>query len=214
LLVLNACSSPEDGTPSSPLSPINSSLASPLQPPSPTGEFPEEGLEDPAVVSALAADDLATWLGVDRAAVSILSTDQTAMTEGGPGCGPLGSGEQRGKTQGTEIVLRAKEREYVYQSDGERLLRCSDGADVMAVKRLFEMASSDLAAMLGVKAVEIELVQAEPQQWRNTSLGCPLPGMMYAQVITPGYRLTLAAGGKHYTYHTDSGQRFVRCEAE
>jgi hemin uptake protein HemP len=35
--------------------------------------------------------------------------------------------------------------------------------------------------------------------------------MMYMQVITPGYRVTLEHDGQHYTLHTDRGRRAVRC---
>jgi hypothetical protein len=80
------------------------------------------------------------------------------------------------------------------------------------VKNLVQLARADLAAALNIKADDVELMDVEPVQWRDTSLGCPLPGMMYAQVITPGYRLTLEVDGQPYVYHTDSGQRVVRCE--
>jgi hypothetical protein len=35
---------------------------------------------------------------------------------------------------------------------------------------------------------------------------------MYAQVITPGYRVVLEAGGQRYEYHTDTGRFVVLCE--
>ena len=35
--------------------------------------------------------------------------------------------------------------------------------------------------------------------------------MVYAQVLVPGYRVTLGDGQKQYQYHTDSGRRVVRC---
>jgi hypothetical protein len=36
---------------------------------------------------------------------------------------------------------------------------------------------------------------------------------MYLQVVTPGYRLILEAGGIVTEYHTDAGARFVICPA-
>jgi hypothetical protein len=35
--------------------------------------------------------------------------------------------------------------------------------------------------------------------------------MLYMQVITPGYRVTLEHNGQRYQVHTDAGQRAVRC---
>jgi hypothetical protein len=78
--------------------------------------------------------------------------------------------------------------------------------------RLVSLAVEDLAGRLDVEADQIELLAAEAVEWPDTSLGCPQPGMMYAQVITPGYRLILATGEKQYRYHTDRRERVVLCQ--
>ena len=69
----------------------------------------------------------------------------------------------------------------------------------------------DLAQRLMLAEAQITLVRAEAVDWPDSSLGCPQPGMMYLQVVTPGYRLVLAAGGVSTEYHTDAGGRFVVC---
>jgi hypothetical protein len=74
------------------------------------------------------------------------------------------------------------------------------------------LAKEDLAQRLGVAVDQIGLVSVEAVEWSDTSLGCPQPGMMYAQVITPGYRVVLEAGGQRYEYHTDTGRFVVLCE--
>ena len=74
------------------------------------------------------------------------------------------------------------------------------------------MARNALANAIGVAASNITVVSAEEVEWRDGSLGCPQPGMMYPQVITPGYRITLEANGQSYTYHTDTRQRAIRCD--
>jgi hypothetical protein len=75
----------------------------------------------------------------------------------------------------------------------------------------------DLAQRLNLAEGQIALVHAEAVDWPNSSLGCPQPGMAYLQVITPGYRLVLAAGAVsaefRAEYHTDAGGRFVSCAA-
>lgn len=69
-----------------------------------------------------------------------------------------------------------------------------------------------LAARLNVPESAITVVSWEPVDWPDTSLGCPEPGMMYAQVITPGYRVVLEVEGKTYEAHTDrGGQRVAFC---
>jgi hypothetical protein len=46
-------------------------------------------------------------------------------------------------------------------------------------------------------------------EWRDASLGCPVKGMMYAQVITPGFKITLEFEEQTYSYHTDTSTRVV-----
>jgi hypothetical protein len=82
------------------------------------------------------------------------------------------------------------------------------------VEHLSQLARANLAAELDVNADDIELIDVEAVQWSDTSLGCPQPGMMYAQVITPGYRMTLEVDGQEYVFHTDGGQRVVHCDEE
>jgi len=77
-----------------------------------------------------------------------------------------------------------------------------------------ELARQDLAERLGMPINEIAIVSMEAVEWPDASLGCPKPGMMYAQVITPGYRIILEAGGKRYEYHSDRGKRAILCAEE
>ena len=48
-------------------------------------------------------------------------------------------------------------------------------------------------------------------EWSDASLGCPQPGMAYAQVITPGFRIALEAQGQLYQYHTDTKGQILLC---
>lgn len=73
-------------------------------------------------------------------------------------------------------------------------------------------ARRDLAARVGAAADAITLVSIEAVEWRDSSLGCPQPGQMYLQVITPGYRFVFAADGTTYEYHAARGaDRAVHC---
>ena len=57
------------------------------------------------------------------------------------------------------------------------------------------LAKKQLGTALGVAEDAIELDKAEAVDWSDASLGCPEKGMMYAQVITPGHKVSLKAGG-------------------
>jgi len=75
-----------------------------------------------------------------------------------------------------------------------------------------EAARSTLARELGCAAADVALIDAEAVEWSDSALGCPQPGMMYMQMITPGYRVTLEHAGQRYEVHTDAGRRAVRCD--
>ena len=74
-----------------------------------------------------------------------------------------------------------------------------------------DLAVADLAARLSVNPAAITVQVVEPIEWPDASLGCPQPGMMYAQVVTPGYRIVLEVNGKSYEYHAGGGG-IVRCQ--
>jgi len=64
-------------------------------------------------------------------------------------------------------------------------------------------AENDLAGRLNLSNGQVQPVTQESVDWPDTSLGYPEKGMMYAQVITPGFRIILKAGDKLYEYHSD-----------
>jgi len=77
--------------------------------------------------------------------------------------------------------------------------------------RMGELARAALAQELAVADADITVVAVEETVWRDSSLGCPKPGLNYLQVLTPGYKITLEAQGKRYEYHSDANRRVVRC---
>lgn len=77
---------------------------------------------------------------------------------------------------------------------------------------LVKQARQDLAQRLDVPIEDIELIQFEAVVWPDASLGCPRPGMVYAQVLSPGYLAILKVDDREYAYHAGkSGEPFY-CE--
>jgi glucose/arabinose dehydrogenase len=74
-------------------------------------------------------------------------------------------------------------------------------------------ARQDLAKHLQLAEGEINTVSVEAVEWPDASLGCPQPGMMYAQVVTPGSLIVLKAAGRRYEYHT-SASHLLLCELQ
>ena len=76
------------------------------------------------------------------------------------------------------------------------------------------LAKQDIAARQGIAEANITVTAIEQVEWNDSSLGCPQPGQMYLQVITPGYRIMLKAGGFLYEYHSDRSKRVVFCSSK
>jgi len=77
-------------------------------------------------------------------------------------------------------------------------------AEIMTQERLIEKLSKEkLAQHLDLEESQIEIVKTEKVDWPDASLGAPEEGMMYAQVITPGYKITMMTGSVLYEAHTD-----------
>jgi hypothetical protein len=87
---------------------------------------------------------------------------------------------------------------------GESTNRAQDAA---------QRARDALARRLDVDSEQVSIVSVEAVDWPDASLGCPEPGKLYAQVITPGYRIVLETGGERHEYHSDSeAKQVIRCQ--
>ena len=60
-----------------------------------------------------------------------------------------------------------------------------------------------LLAALGMTEQALTVYSTQSLDWSNASLGCPKTGYSYAQVITPGYKITFDVEGVHYKVHTN-----------
>lgn len=77
---------------------------------------------------------------------------------------------------------------------------------------LMKRVKEDSANCKGIDKEKIAVAVVKAVNWPDTSLGCPEPGMVYAQVITRGYRILLSYDGKIYEYHSDQGGRVIYCQ--
>ena len=77
------------------------------------------------------------------------------------------------------------------------------------------VAREDLLSRFELSAGSVKIKGVEAVEWGDASLGNPEPGMVYAQVVTPGFILVLQDGtpGSTYTYHTGGG-RSTRVETQ
>jgi hypothetical protein len=72
-------------------------------------------------------------------------------------------------------------------------------------------ARADAARRSGRDAAAFVLESADAVTWRDGSLGCPRPGMMYTQALVPGYRVRLRLADERFDYHGDRRGRVELC---
>lgn len=80
------------------------------------------------------------------------------------------------------------------------------------MESLIEKAREDLAERLLIDTSQISLLEAREVTWPNASLGCPQPGMAYADVLTPGYLIILKANDLAFEYHASRESEVFYCE--
>jgi len=80
------------------------------------------------------------------------------------------------------------------------------------IQNLIATATDDLAKRISIPKDQIQTKEATEVVWPNSSLGCPQPGMVYAEVLTPGYLILLNANNQDYEYHAGKNSEAFYCE--
>jgi hypothetical protein len=68
---------------------------------------------------------------------------------------------------------------------------------------------------LGLDRGTLSHISMEEKTWGDASLGCPKPGVVYAQIITRGWSVLYATpDGREISVHTDQGlQNYTICDS-
>jgi hypothetical protein len=98
-----------------------------------------------------------------------------------------------------------------YRSDQNLATNLDSLWDSVPYGALVDLAMADLSADLGLSVDQVTPLAVEAHTFPDASLGVPQEGMMYAQVLTDGYIITLEADGQTYTYH-GADETIVRAE--
>ena len=75
-----------------------------------------------------------------------------------------------------------------------------------AIEHQVRSARLDLAKRLGLSEAEVAESDVKQADFPDASLGAPVEDEMSAQVITPGWRIHLQAGGETYEYRATERQ--------
>ncbi len=71
------------------------------------------------------------------------------------------------------------------------------------------VAIDTLAAELGIPKDQVLVDTVRTVEWRDSSLGCPKPGVAYLDVISPGHRVTLRVDRQVHVVHEAGNRAFV-----
>ncbi len=80
------------------------------------------------------------------------------------------------------------------------------------VEQAVNTARADLAKRLAVDPSQVVVMGVSSVTWPDASLGCPQPGMAYAQVMVDGYIVRLQANGQVYEYHGGGSRAPFLCK--
>lgn len=72
---------------------------------------------------------------------------------------------------------------------------------------------ADLAQRTGESASAFAVESSENKTWPDSCLGLAQEGQMCAQVITPGWRVTVQSGPKNWVYRTNQNGRTILLES-
>ena len=78
---------------------------------------------------------------------------------------------------------------------------------------MIQRALDDAARRSRRDASTLKVASAETVTWPDASIGCPQPGMQYAQALAPGYRIRIQAGPEILEYHAGRGGQPFYCPA-
>jgi hypothetical protein len=88
-----------------------------------------------------------------------------------------------------------------------------DSAQPQAVQiEAVDRAEAVLSEQLNVDPESIQVLKVEDAEWQDSCLGLGQANESCLRENTPGYRITLDAGGKQYIYRTDKMGIEVRLE--
>jgi hypothetical protein len=179
-------------------------------------DIPDEAKE----ITDLVQQDLAEQLNISKDEIRVVSVTAVEWPDSSMGCPKPGMGYLDVITPGYRIVLTASGQTYTYHTGPDSFVLCDEerddgGGDEVTpepgMEALVAEAKQDLSKRLNIAVEEIVLKTATSVEWRNSSMGCPKPGMAYLDVVTPGYLIELEAKGQIYSYHAGSDSPFL-CE--
>ena len=81
----------------------------------------------------------------------------------------------------------------------------------LTLEAAVQAALADASRRTGSPIPALQVLSATAVTWRDGSLGCPQPGMVYTQALVPGYRVRIRAAGGDLDYHAAQRGAVTHC---
>ncbi len=183
------------------------------------GREPAEPMTDVERAAAMVAiDTVAAKLGIPKDQVLVDTVREVEWGDSSLGCPKPGIAYLSVITPGYKVTVRVDQQVHVVHEAGDRAVVCRQDRVMGGISPQLDLsfapqmltARKDLAGRLGVTEQEILFSSGEGKTWKDASLGCPEPGVQYAQVEVHGWVLSFRHHQRVYTYHTDL-ERTIPC---
>lgn len=96
------------------------------------------------------------------------------------------------------------------QEEGIEMFNEGTPVDPQAQK-MIQLAKESLVKKFKLNEDQVHVASIQAMDWPDAGIGCPQAGMVYAEVITPGYQILFEANGQSYSYHTDTVNKVLLC---
>lgn len=172
------------------------------------GEVPENA----KAVVELAKNDLIARLK-SPSSIQVMDVIPVEWTDTSLGYPEPGKEYAQVTAPGYVIPILADGKLYEYHSDYTRIVAPPGPLEepfndptvnrTQQSAKVVDLAKKHLAERLQIPVTSIQVTSVISTDWPDSSLGYPEPGMVYAQVITPGYVILVRAENTIYEYHSD-----------
>lgn len=176
------------------------------------GQGSAEQLTDTERAAALAAiDALAAELQVPEDRIQVDTIRAVEWPDSSIGCPKPGRAYLQVISPGHKVTLRADGQVFVVHESRNEAFVCKQTKALGGITperelifgRQMAEARKDLSGRIGVSEEDIEFVSGVGTSWADASMGCPEPGVQYAQARVLGWVLTFRHGNRDFSYHTD-----------
>lgn len=176
---------------------------------------------EPPVPGSLSVVDqaqaaLAQQLGAKPEDVKVVSSSQVDWPNGCLGIQKPGIMCTQAIVPGYQVILEVNGKQYEVRTDltGQQVAVASETTGEAALPEAAARVRERAAVDLGTEQGMIQVVSADKVDWPDGCLGVPDPTELCAQMVTPGYRVTVETDGKQYVYRTDLTGDNIRAEKQ